>query len=149
MKIYILVCEQDTDYGCSAEVSSFIRKEDAQTTMRADWEESVKDWEYDAKEHKDEDECYCEEDSAIIRDGMDSMYWRIEEQELDVQVAVRVKGGLVQEIHANADVSADVYDLDVSDFPEEGEQDEADKKEAKLDELVNLPAGVPCGKEKE
>lgn len=139
MKIYILVCEQDTDCGCGADVSSFLRKEDAQAAMRAGWEDSVEGWEYNAKEHKDEDECYCEEESAVIRDGMDSMHWRIEEQELDVQVAVRVKGGLVEEIHANTDVSAEVYDLDVSDFPDEGEQDEADKKEAELEERVKAP----------
>ena len=139
MKIYVLVYEQDTDCGCDAEVSTFIRKEDAQATMRAGWEESVESWEYNSKEHKDEDECYCEEESAVIRDGMDSVRWRIEEHDLDVQVAVRVKGGLVDEVHANADVNVDVYDLDVSDFPDDGEQDEADKKEAELDELVKAP----------
>ena len=139
MKIYVLVYEQDTDCGCDAEVSTFIRKEDAQATMRAGWEESVESWEYNSKEHKDEDECYCEEESAVIRDGMDSVRWHIEEHDLDVQVAVRVKGGLVDEVHANADVNVDVYDLDVSDFPDEGEQDEADKKEAELDELVKAP----------
>ena len=139
MKIYVLVYEQDTDCGCDAEVSTFIHKEDAQATMRAGWEESVESWEYNSKEHKDEDECYCEEESAVIRDGMDSVRWRIEEHDLDVQVAVRVKGGLVDEVHANADVNVDVYDLDVSDFPDEGEQDEADKKEVELDELVKAP----------
>lgn len=56
-----------------------------------------------------------------------------------MQVAVRVKGGLVEEVHANADVSMDVFDLDVSDFPDEGEQDEADRKEAELEELVKSP----------
>ena len=44
MKIYVLVYEQDTDCGCDAEVSTFIRKEDAQATMRAGWEESVESW---------------------------------------------------------------------------------------------------------
>ena len=139
MKIYILVCEQDTDCGCSAEASPFLHKEDAQAAMRTGWQESVEGWEYNAKEHKDEDECYCEEDSAVIRDGMDSVRWHIEEHDLDVQVAVRVKGGLVDEVHANADVNVDVYDLDVSDFPDEGEQDEADKKEVELEELVKSP----------
>lgn len=139
MKIYILLYEQDTDYGCGAEVSAFIRKEDAQAAMRAGWESSVESWEYNAKEHKDEDECYCEEESAVIRDGMDSVRWHIEEQKLDVQVAVHVQGGLVQDVHANADVSVNVYGLDVSDFPNECEQDKADKKEAELEELVKAP----------
>ena len=65
--------------------------------------------------------------------------WRIEEHELDVQVAVEVKGGLVQNIYANADVHADVYDLDVSDFPDVGEEAEADRKEAELNDLVKSP----------
>lgn len=139
MKIYILVCEQDTDCGCGAEASPFLQKEDAQAAMRAGWQESVEGWEYNAKEHKDEDECYCEESSAVIRDGMDSMHWRIDEFELAVELAVEVKGGMVQNIYANTDVSADVYDLDVSDFPDEGEQDEADRKEAELNERVKAP----------
>ena len=58
---------------------------------------------------------------------------------MDVQMAVEVKGGLVQNIYANADVYADVYDLDVSSFPDDGEEDEADRKEAELNELVNSP----------
>ena len=139
MKIYNLIHEQDTDAAWGCDVRSFTDKLSAQNAMRESWESTVKAWEYDAKEHKDEDECYCEEESAVIRDGMDSVRWRIEEHDLDVQVAVRVKGGLVDEVHANADVNVDVYDLDVSDFPDEGEQDEADKKEAELDELVKAP----------
>ena len=56
-----------------------------------------------------------------------------------MQVAVRVAGGLVQEVHSNADVDVDVYDLDVSDFPDEGEQEAVDQKEAELEELVKSP----------
>lgn len=37
------------------------------------------------------------------------------------------------------DEDVDVYDLDVSDFPDEGEQEAADQKEAELDELVKSP----------
>lgn len=55
------------------------------------------------------------------------------------KVAVEVKGGLVQNVYANADVSVEVYDLDVSDFPDEGEQKEADDKEAELEDLVKSP----------
>ena len=139
MKIYNLIHEQDTDAAWGCDVRSFTDKLSAQNAMRESWESTVKAWEYDAKEHKDEDECYCEEESAVIRDGMDSVRWRIEEHDLDVQVAVRVKGGLVDEVHANADVNVDVYDLDVSDFPDDGEQDEADKKEVELEELVKSP----------
>lgn len=143
MKIYILVCEQDTENAWGADVSTFIRKEDAQSAMRTEWADSIEGWKYNSKEHKDEDECYCEKMSAVIRDGMDSVYWRIEEQELDVQVVVRVKGGLVGDIYANTDVYPNVYDLDVSDFPDEGEEDEADRKEDELEELIKSPGWRP------
>ena len=138
MKIYNLIHEQDTDAAWGCDVRSFTELS-AQNAMRESWESTVKAWEYDAKEHKDEDECECCESTAVIRDDSDVESWRIEEQELDVQIAVRVKGGLVEEVHANADVSVEVYDLDVSDFPDDGEQDEADKKEVELEELVKSP----------
>ena len=44
-----------------------------------------------------------------------------------------------EEVYANANMDVDVYDLDVSDFPDEGEQEAADQKEAELDELVKSP----------
>ena len=139
MKIYNLIHEQDTDAAWGCDVRSFTDKLSAQNAMRESWESTVKAWEYDAKEHKDEDECECCESTAVIRDDSDVESWRIEEQELDVQIAVRVKGGLVEEVHANADVSVEVYDLDVSDCPDDGGQDEADKKEVELEELVKSP----------
>lgn len=139
MKIFLLIHEQDTDAACGCNVKPFTDKQAAQNAMREDWEESVKGWEYDSHEHRDEDEATCGETEAVLREGDEVESWRIEEQDLDVQVAVRVQGGLVQDVHANADVNVNVYNLDVSDFPNEGEQDEADKKEAELEELVKAP----------
>lgn len=45
---------------------------------------------------------------------------------------------------ADADIfltkeDVDVYDLDVSDFPDDGEEDEADRKELEFTELSNRP----------
>ena len=40
-------------------------------------------------------------------------------------------------IYANADVSPDVYDLDVSAYPDEGEQEAADAKANELKTRVN------------
>lgn len=54
-------------------------------------------------------------------------------------VAVEVQGGLVQAAYANGDIFVDVYDLDVSDFPDPGEQEAADQREAELRELVSSP----------
>lgn len=56
-----------------------------------------------------------------------------------LSVAVEVQGGLVQAAYANGDIFVDVYDLDVSDFPDPGEQEAADQREANLRELVSSP----------
>lgn len=57
-----------------------------------------------------------------------------------LSVAVEVHGGLVQAAYANGDIFVDVYDLDVSDYPDPGEQEAADKLEANLKELVSSPS---------
>ncbi len=56
-----------------------------------------------------------------------------------LSVAVEVQGGLIQAVYANADIFADVYDLDVSDYPDPGEREAVDKLEANLRELVSSP----------
>lgn len=124
MKVFVLINEQDTDASNQSTVQLFLDKEAARAEMRKQFKAELPSW--------DDQECECGEDTAVIRNDPDSTNWRIEEKELDVQVAVRVAGGLVQ-------VGVDVYDLDVSDFPDEGEQEAADQKEAELDELVKSP----------
>lgn len=52
---------------------------------------------------------------------------------------MEVRGGLVQSVIANAGIDVDVYDLDVSDFPDDGEVDEADRKGREFTELSNRP----------
>ena len=46
---------------------------------------------------------------------------------------------MVQSVIANADVSVEVYDLDVSSYPEDGEEDEADQKARKFEVLLARP----------
>ncbi len=139
MKIYLLICELDTDAAWGSTVKPFLNRKDAQTAMLEDWEAEVKAWEYADHEHHDEDECNCGADAAVIREGNDVESWRIEEHDLDVRVAVNVQGGLVQGAIANADVGVDVYDLDVSDFPDEDEEETADAKRAEYKELSKTP----------
>ena len=146
MKIYNLIHEQDTDAAWGCDVRSFTDKLSAQNAMRESWESTVKAWEYDAKEHKDEDECECCESTAVIRDDSDVESWRIEEQELDVQIAVRVKGGLVEEVHANADVSVEVYDLDVSSYPKRAKKMRLTRKGRSWRNWSTPLAGEACGK---
>lgn len=143
MTIYLLINEQDTDAVWGSNVEIFTDKQVAQDAMRDSWQATVDAWEYNTKEHQDEDECECGEDTAVIRDGNDYEYWRIEEKPLDVQVAVRVKDGLVRSIYANTDVGADVYDMDLSEFPDEDELKDADKKQAELDALIKSPGWRP------
>lgn len=139
MKVFVLINEQDTDASNQSTVQLFLDKEAARAEMRKQFKAELPSWNVDAENLTDDQECECGEDTAVIRNDPDSTNWRIEEKELDVQVAVRVAGGLVQEVHSNADVGVDVYDLDVSDFPDKGEQEAADQKEAELDELVKSP----------
>lgn len=142
MKIFLLIHGQDTDSACDTGVKPFADRQAAWDAMRREWNEAVTVWGYASKEHGDEDECECREDAAVIRDGGEVEYWRIEEQELavPVSVAVEVSGGLVQAVYARGgDVDADVFDLDTPDFPDEGEQDESETREKQLEELIGTP----------
>ena len=56
-----------------------------------------------------------------------------------MDIAVRVKGGMVQQIISNAGVNAEIFDMDVSDFPDEGEEEEAYDKEAEYEKLQKTP----------
>ena len=125
MKIYLLIHEQDTDAAWGCNVQPFTDKQAAQDAMR-------KDWEYNSHEHGDEDEAACGEVEAVLREGDDTEHWRIEEHELDVQVAVDVHEGMVQAVHANADVGVGVYDRDITD-----DMDALEAVEKELDERVS------------
>lgn len=81
----------------------------------------------------------CSDSEATIRDDTDVEHWRIEERDLDVQMAIEVQGGLIQNIYANAGIYPDVFDLDVSDFPDKGEEDDVAAKAASLNEIKNRP----------
>ena len=55
-------------------------------------------------------------------------------------VAVKVSGGLVQAVYADALVLVEVFDLDVSDFPDDGEADEAAERAAEIEKIASDPA---------
>lgn len=138
MKIYALIHEQDTESAWGSHVSLFLNRDLAEATMRKCWEDTLKSWEFDLDKEMYDDHCWeYNHDNAAVLDGTDIERWRIEEQDLAVGVAVKVHGGLVQSIIANADVDLDVYDLDVSDFPDEGEEDEADERRRVFEELAS------------
>lgn len=134
MKLFVLIHERDTDTEWGAAVSLFVGKEAAQEAMRASWKNTIRGWDFDVSIQTEECNCACGEETATITDGTNFEHWRIEERSLDVEVAVQVKNGLVQEIYANADVSAKVCDLDAAVV-----SGEADGLSKRLEELVRAP----------
>lgn len=140
ISIYVLIHEQDTESAWGSHVSLFLNRDLAEASMRKCWEDALKSWEFDLDKEMYDDHCWeYNHDNAAVLDGTDIERWRIEEQDLAVGVAVKVHGGLVQSVIANADVDLDVYDLDVSDFPDEGEEDEADERRRVFEELASRP----------
>lgn len=135
MELYILINFQDTDKAHRATVTPFLNEEKAQAAMRQDWEQSLESLGLAATDCC----CECGEHSAMVRDDENEERWRIERHELNVQAAVEVSGGLVTKVYANAGVHIGVYDLDVSDFPDEGEQAAADERQKELEHLVKDP----------
>ena len=133
MKIYMLVYKQDTSSAWDADADIFLTKEKAQEAMQEQYRASLESWGINEGTEQSEDFHWsCDENCEYEQ-------WQIREKELDVKAAVEVRGGLVQSIVANAGIDVDVYDLDVSDFPDEGEEDEADRKEREFTELSNRP----------
>lgn len=139
MKLFILIHEQDTDSAWGAGAHPFLDRETAKDAMRQAYEVAVKAWAFDESIQTEEHECHFDDEKAVIRDGTETENWRIEAFELNVEMAIEVKQGLVQAVYANTDVYPDVYDLDVSDYPDDGEQEEADSKEAELEKLKKQP----------
>ena len=141
MKIYLLIHVVDGD-SWGVDTDAFLSKEEAQKSMRNFWQAALKEWGIDAEsEQNDEQSWECSDVSASISDYCKNEFehWQIQEKELDVKAAVEVRGGLVQSVIANAGIDVDVYDLDVSDFPDDGEVDEADRKWREFTELSNRP----------
>lgn len=142
MKVYMLVHKQDTSSMWDADADIFLTKEKAQEAMREQYRASLESWGInDITEPSEDFHWTCDENQAEISDDCKCEYeqWQIQEKELDVKVAVEVRGGLVQSVIANAGIDVDVYDLDVSDFPDDGEVDEADRKGREFTELSNRP----------
>ena len=125
-----------------ADADIFLTKEKAQEAMREQYRASLESWGInDITEPSEDFHWTCDENQAEISDDCKCEYeqWQIQEKELDVKAAVEVRGGLVQSVIANAGIDVDVYDLDVSDFPDDGEVDEADRKGREFTELSNRP----------
>lgn len=139
MKLNILIHEQDTDSAWGSSAKPFIDRTAAQDAMRQDYEDTLKAWKFDETNQTEEYNAYCHDGEALVRDDTDIENWRIEEHELQVELAVEVNQGVVQAIYANTDIFQKVFDLDVSDFAEDSEMAEADIKAAELEKLKQQP----------
>ena len=142
MKVYMLVHKQDTSSMWDADADIFLTKEKAQEVMQEQYRAALESWGInDLTEPSEDFHWTCDENQAEISDDCKCEYeqWQIQEKELDVKAAVEVRGGLVQSVIANAGIDVDVYDVDVSDFPDDGEVDEADRKGREFTELSNRP----------
>lgn len=142
MKVYMLVHKQDTSSMWDEDADIFLTKEKAQEVMQEQYRAALESWGInDLTEPSEDFHWTCDENQAEISDDCKCEYeqWQIQEKELDVKAAVEVRGGLVQSVIANAGIDVDVYDLDVSDFPDDGEVDEADRKGREFTELSNRP----------
>lgn len=139
MKLFLLIHEQDTDAAWGSSVDLFSALEAAQAKMKTAYEKTVESWDFDIENQTDDYCCEFYDMDASIRDGSDVETWRIEEKELDVNIAVKVHGGMVQAVYSDADVGVEVYDLDSSDFAVESELTETERRERELDEQIAQP----------
>lgn len=97
------------------------------------------------REKLEEIKSRLEKENADCGDsGDDPCYYAIVEHDVEppaVSIAVEVSGGLVQNIYSDGErVGADVYDLDVSMYPDEGEEDEAAEKNRQIEAIRQDPA---------
>lgn len=141
MTLYLLTHIQDTAC-CDADAKPFLEKEQAQKAMRAEWENTLKDWDIEERDKQTDERCWeCGEDTASIRDDFRSQFehWKIEECEIPAKIAILVHNGMVKDVIGNAGVSVEVYDIDVSEFPDPGEAEEADQKAREFEALRKNP----------
>lgn len=143
MELYILMQQSDTRYCTGSDAELFTDKPTAQAAMRRQFEDALEESGLDKDDLSGDDIIECGDSHAEISDGIDFQSWKITEYDLDVHIAVEVCGGMVSRVYSNADVSADVYDLDVSDFPDDGEQAEADRKKSELEQLIKIDGWKP------
>ena len=128
MKIYILIYEEDSDNRCGADVLHYTTEEAAVEAMREKYRASLEKLDHNVDEQTEDYNCSCKKYSANIVEAEDGYYWRVEAREIELPVP-----------HVAVEVSVDVYDLDVSDYPDNGEEDEAQGRKEQLREFRAAP----------
>ena len=141
MKVYILIRKMD-DFESSAVATPHLSLEAAQAAMADDFKDILEVFGLSPNDEQEEEKQWgIEEKSAHIRYDICSRYadWSIQEHDLPVQLAIRVRDGMMQEAIANADISVDVFDLDSQDLAEDGKTFEADRLDADYQKLGKEP----------
>ena len=141
MKVYIVIRKMD-DFESSAVATPHLSLEAAQAAMADDFKDILEVFGLSPNDEQEEEKQWgIEEKSAHIRYDICSRYadWSIQEHDLPVQLAIRVRDGMVQEAIANADISVDVFDLDSQDLAEDGKTFEADRLDADYQKLGKEP----------
>ena len=144
MKIYTLLYKENSDCCDKAEiVYCGASHETASELLRDKYEKSLAALHHDAERDEDGYSCSLSPDCASIVEGMDSYVWEIKEHNVElpaVSVAIEVSGGMVQDVYSDGErVCVDVYDLDVSDFPDDGEEEASEQREDELEKIKNNP----------
>ena len=139
MKIFCLIFADTAEGSCNVTAEPFLDHDSAIASMTGQYEKMLESLCMEENSNSSVRYCNREQASARIVDGPSIYIWSIKELEQDIRVAVEVADGLVQNIYANTDVSAKVYDLDLTDVPEEGGPIEGELRQAALAEEIGAP----------
>lgn len=138
MELYMLIHVQDVNI-CDADTTPFLDKKRAQEAMRNNWKATLSAWGINESDPQTDERSW--ECGASIRDDFRSQFehWKIEECKIPAKIAILVHNGMVKDVIGNAGVSVEVYDIDVSEFPDPGEAEEADQKAREFEALRKNP----------
>lgn len=81
-QVYVLIYHENSDSRCDADVLVFESQERAQQAMQDCYHKSLKALCHDKDIRKDDYYCWLSDDAAVIVEGIDSMNWRIEAQQI-------------------------------------------------------------------
>lgn len=139
MKIYCLISTDTFEDDCNVTGKLFLDRDSAMAAMVGQYESMLESLCMEKGGNGSDHYCNREQASACIVDDTSIYTWSVKEFEQDIRIAVEVKDGLVQNIYANAGVSAEVYDLDLTDVEKEGGPTEGELRQAALAEEISAP----------
>lgn len=139
MKIYCLLSTDTFGDNCNVTAKLFLDRDSAIDAMAGQYERMLESLCMEEDSNSSDHYCNREQASARIVDDTSIYTWGVKELEQDIRIAVEVKDGLVQNIYANADVSAEVYDLDLTDVEEDSAPSEGELRQAALAEEISAP----------